>query len=172
MVAFQQQSRSSSLFSRLKNHLSIHSWFLAPYMGQMAKAAGHSERLIMEGFALSLWEELLNTHGTAVESSHAYRSTSCVKTFLQSGEADVMSMEGIGKHFGMSVSTLQRHCRKELGVSLLQYLRQRRLNHARQAIICEGISITEASLLAGYEYPANFITACKKVFGCTPGEFN
>lgn len=79
-----------------------------------------------------------------------------------------ISLEGIAKSMGLSISTLQRRFKKDYGTTVVDYIRQTRLENARVAIAIKGLSIGEAAYLAGYNHSSNFITAFKKRFNITP----
>jgi len=52
--------------------------------------------------------------------------------------------------------------------SVFEYVRKRRLERARDALVAEAISVTEAATNAGYTSSANFSTAFKRAFGVPP----
>jgi AraC-like DNA-binding protein len=54
------------------------------------------------------------------------------------------------------------------GVSASEYLRISRLAAAREALLHERLSVTEAAYAVGYASPANFSTAFRKQFGHPP----
>jgi AraC-like DNA-binding protein len=54
------------------------------------------------------------------------------------------------------------------GVSASDYLRKSRLAAAREALMHEGLSVTEAAYSVGYANSANFSTAFRKHFGYVP----
>ncbi len=75
----------------------------------------------------------------------------------------------IAARLNMSVSTLQRRFKASYGITVVNYLRQKRLEQARLRLLNEETSIEEAALQAGYNHTANFVTAFKRAFGQTPG---
>ena len=79
-----------------------------------------------------------------------------------------MTLADIADTLGMSLSTLQRTARKELGMSLQRYLRERTLQQAKVKLEDRSISLQEAAEHAGYSHVANFITAFRKLFGYSP----
>lgn len=87
---------------------------------------------------------------------------------VASGEVDALTQRQLAERLGMSVSQLQRRFHDEVGESLGSYLRRRRLESARHALMHEGISVEEAAARAGYTSAANFATAFKRAFGMTP----
>jgi AraC-like DNA-binding protein len=84
---------------------------------------------------------------------------------------DCVSLESIASALNMSVSTLQRKFKAGFGITVIEYVRQRRLEIVRAAMLNRGLSVGEAAYLAGYKYPSNFVTAFKKHFTVTPSEF-
>lgn len=74
----------------------------------------------------------------------------------------------LASDLGMSVSTLQRRFKARHGVTVMDYVRRRRLQAARAALLAGGINIREAARRAGYNHASNFIAAFKREFGCTP----
>ncbi|WP_404379151.1 helix-turn-helix transcriptional regulator [Caenispirillum salinarum] len=68
----------------------------------------------------------------------------------------------------VSVSTLQRLFRDQLGMPVWDYLRRLRLDHARKFLERNEGSVTEAAFRAGYNSPANFATAFKRTYGIPP----
>jgi len=89
--------------------------------------------------------------------------------FLDSGEGDGWSMQALAEHIGMSPSTLQRYFRQYTGSSVFAYQRRRLLDHARHALECDGVCVSEAAHLAGYTNAGNFATAFRRQFGTPPG---
>lgn len=85
------------------------------------------------------------------------------------GEHADINLVSIADQVGMSVSNMQRHFKRVNGQTIIHYLRQRRLEFARQAIEAQGVSIGEAAFIAGYKHPSNFSLAFKRQFGFSPG---
>lgn len=70
----------------------------------------------------------------------------------------------------VSVSTLQRLFREQMGMPVWEYVRRLRLDHARRFLERGEGSVTEAAFRAGYNSPANFATAFKRAFGVSPSQ--
>ena len=79
------------------------------------------------------------------------------------------SLGQISNDIGMSISNMQRLFKQAHGQTVFEYIRQRRLEIARDAIEKKRVSISEAAYIAGYKHPSNFTTAFKKSFGISPG---
>lgn len=82
--------------------------------------------------------------------------------------SEYRSLDDIAASLGYSVSTLQRRFKRSYHMTVIEYIRQRRLEMARAALTIEGLSIGEAAYLAGYKHPSNFVAAFKKRFAITP----
>ena len=91
-----------------------------------------------------------------------------VRDWLESGEADHLSMSELASLVNMSQSTLQRRFRENYHITVFEYLRHCRLKRAMLALQKEGISIDQAAAIAGYTSPANFATAFRRQYGVCP----
>jgi len=94
-----------------------------------------------------------------------------VRSFLdaeiQHNHDRVLSIEELGRYFGLSTSALQRHFRQAFGFSINEYRRNMRLLQARTDLQ-NGLSINDAAHRAGYTTAANFATAFRRHFGISP----
>jgi AraC-like DNA-binding protein len=173
-----KQGFDSQAMRRATHHLAAQQIKLPEFVVQQASQlfnqldAGAASRLSREGFALTLaahiienWQQAPLAQGTAKVVS---RRSQQFMDFLLSGEADALTLEQISQVLGMSAATLQRYAHQCLGSSLTHFLRQRRLINACKALQQEGVSISDAALLAGYSHTANFATAFKRQFGVCP----
>lgn len=74
----------------------------------------------------------------------------------------------LAHHAGVSRRSFNLLFHRAFGVSAAAYLRTRRLETARTAIVQHGVSVADAAYLAGYDNPANFATAFRRHFGHVP----
>ena len=82
--------------------------------------------------------------------------------------ASPLTVEGLATEAHMSVSSFHRAFRQVTLVSPLQYMKQIRLNRARELIQREGRGIAEAAALVGYNSPSQFSREYKRHFQHTP----
>lgn len=75
----------------------------------------------------------------------------------------------IAYDLAISVSSAQRLFKANFGRTIIDYVRCRRLELAREQLN-KKVSIGEVSYQAGYKHSSNFSLAFKKMFGITPGE--
>ena len=79
-----------------------------------------------------------------------------------------LTVEGLATEAHMSVSSFHRAFRQVTRVSPLQYMKQIRLNRARELIQREGRGIAEAAALVGYNSPSQFSREYKRHFQNNP----
>jgi AraC-like DNA-binding protein len=79
-----------------------------------------------------------------------------------------LTIETIAAEAGASPSTVQRHFKEHFGVTVFDFIRHKRLEMARCALETEGIPISRAAYLAGYNSLSSFTTAFRKTYGMTP----
>ncbi|MDB4836951.1 helix-turn-helix transcriptional regulator [Marinomonas sp.] len=80
----------------------------------------------------------------------------------------VFDTQGFADALNMSLRTLQRRAKEQLGCTLKDWITHQRLLLAKNALLEQDISISEAAWLAGYQHNSSFILAFRKVFKVTP----
>jgi AraC-like DNA-binding protein len=103
-------------------------------------------------------------------SVRAVNRAQAIRSYVLENINAELSLGQIAKELGLSVESMQRAFKAAYGATIVDFIREYRLHQSRQALISEGISISEAAYRAGYSNPANFSTAFKKLFGLTPTE--
>jgi AraC-like DNA-binding protein len=78
-------------------------------------------------------------------------------------------LNGIARSVGMCRSKLHRCFRMVYGITPFEYLRNRRLETARDYLADGQMNVTEAAYAVGYSSPSYFTKAFKKYFGRLPG---
>ena len=77
----------------------------------------------------------------------------------------------LAKSVCMSRSRLDTLFKSEVGVSLGDYIREYRLELARNWLASVELSVKEIAYKIGYEHPASFIRSFKSKFGMTPAVY-
>ena len=88
--------------------------------------------------------------------------------FLSAGGADDLSLDDIARYAGLNDNSLQKQFRALYGTTVFDFIRQTRLQRARQALGHDGLTVGQAALVAGYTSAANFATAYRRCFGISP----
>lgn len=81
------------------------------------------------------------------------------------------SVADIADALNMSERTLQRKFQACYQTSASSYIKQRKLEKAKKALIFDGKSIGEVAYMTGYNHSSNFTNAFKKQFGATPTDY-
>lgn len=118
----------------------------------------------------SVWLRIL----TIIESASGKKSerqvTSEIDTaldFIEKNYTESISVERLAASVGMSINTLERHFRREIGMSPLAYLKKKRLAHAARMLV-DGSSVIEAAVGSGFSDYSYFIILFKETYGVTP----
>lgn len=72
---------------------------------------------------------------------------------------------------GLSTSRLSHLFKQETGLHLRSLLTSCRLEKAAELLQDAEMPVKEVSYLVGYQHPASFIRAFRKIFGCTPQKY-
>ncbi|PHV09860.1 helix-turn-helix transcriptional regulator [Chitinimonas sp. BJB300] len=163
-----------------QNHLAIARWQpsrrlldLAEQMLYPPAFAPALQQLHQESRAIELAGEALASLIPAQPATLPAREKARMqqlRDLLDSGDADNWSLADITLEIGLHEHALQRYFRASFGCTVVDYVRRRKLEQARFAIEQHDISVSDAALQAGYNSPANFATAFKRLFGISPGQ--
>lgn len=108
-----------------------------------------------------------HAHGRTLNARDAKRAR-MLRDFVLKHIREPLTVESLAKNTSMSASTLQRVFKSAYGSTIMEFIRTRRLELARQKLLEEGITVGEAAHLASYSSTANFSTAFQREFGYPP----
>ncbi|MFB9948795.1 helix-turn-helix transcriptional regulator [Rhizobium puerariae] len=91
-----------------------------------------------------------------------------VRDYILAHVRENLTLDRIARHVGVSTSSMQRHFKERFGMTVSDFIRQKRLEMARSALERDGIPISQAAYIAGYRNPSSFTTAFKKTYGVSP----
>ncbi len=166
--------RSRPHLSLLRWHPSARAIALAEQLIRPDALSGDLLGLQQESRALELIGEALAQTGERMAAPPAalrpaeYARVSRLRHRLEQGEFDGMALDGIAQACACNASTLQQHFRLAFGTTIVDYLRDCRLQRAADALQRCGVSVARAAEIAGYSSQANFSTAFRRRFGLTP----
>lgn len=177
-----QDGAWDTLYNFTQQHLAIHLWqpsvqaraiaqqiaSAPPYNTPLARLRCETQciGLIIEAFS-SLEQQVQQRNRVVLRGLNRIQQ---VRDWLESGEADHLSMSQLAQSINMSPSTLQRRFRESYHITVFEYLRHCRLKRAMLALKKEGVSIDQAATIAGYTSPANFATALRRTFNISPSQ--
>ncbi|CNK55200.1 AraC family transcription regulator [Yersinia frederiksenii] len=171
-----------ALYNFTQQHLAIHLWRPSIHAQAIAQKIASAppfstplERLQWETQCIGLIIEAFSSLEKQAQqqnkmSLRGLNRIQQVRDWLESGEADHLSMSELAHLVNMSQSTLQRRFRESYNITVFEYLRHCRLKRAMLALQKEGISIDQAATLAGYTSSANFTTALRRTFNITASQ--
>lgn len=74
----------------------------------------------------------------------------------------------LARMVGINQTKLKAGFKQVLGLTIYQYILERRMTVASELLRARDHNVTEIAYRVGYEYPTNFTYAFKKRFGCLP----
>lgn len=98
------------------------------------------------------------------------RQSERVRQYIMGNLSKSLTVEQIARESGTSASSLQRHFKQQYGMTVFEFIRRKRLEAARDALECRGVTVAQAAWIAGYLSHSSFITAFKKIYGACPSE--
>ena len=96
---------------------------------------------------------------------------SIVKSFLDEHYSEKLSLESVASHFFIDKHYLARLFKEQYGVTLVTYLQQVRITHAKRMLRFTDKSIEEIGLECGIGELNYFSRVFKKLEGVSPSEF-
>src|SRR5690606_35623017 len=95
-----------------------------------------------------------------------------ILSFIEANYADSsLTLEGIAMHFSMSPSYITRFFKDHMGLSLIRYLDQLRMEQLKELLRTTELPISELGALVGYVDVSNMIRKFKKAEGITPAQY-
>jgi AraC-like DNA-binding protein len=91
--------------------------------------------------------------------------------FIEAHLAEPLSVEALAARTSMSPSSFSRMFREAMGCGPYQFVKEARLDRARQLLDDRRCTVAEAAHHVGYLSVSNFIRAFRHRFGVTPGEY-
>lgn len=152
--------------------------FLAAEILDLSQKRDSFAPLLMESCAMGLvWEALCaalpqSGHESDRPQIHAgdKRRFGRIDQYLALNPGRPVTPAEIATHLGTSLSTLQRSTHRLHGCSLAIYLRNKRLDIARDALLLGHATLSEIAYQAGYSSASNFSTAFRARHGASPSK--
>ncbi|MEU9890541.1 AraC family transcriptional regulator [Sphaerisporangium sp. NPDC051011] len=146
----------------------------------------HTGSLVQRGHGVGALEELIMSSLLFVQPSNYYEqlvrptgkparpAVRLSLDFIEANLAEPITMNDIARHVNMSVRAIQQGFQAELGTTPMSYLRDRRLERAREeltdAIPSDGVTVTHIAEHWGFTHLSNFATLYRKRWGESPSD--
>ncbi len=90
--------------------------------------------------------------------------------YIDSNLSEKITLETLEHEFFLNGTYISRQFKKHTGLTLRNYLLERRISHAKSLLTSE-LSLTEVCQQSGFPDYANFIRSFTKVVGVSPGKY-
>jgi AraC-like DNA-binding protein len=105
-----------------------------------------------------------NTNLSARDLQWVYES----RDYLTQHYAQPPSIPDLARIVGVNQTKLKAAFRQVIGKTIYEYILHCRMEHACELLLTGDYRITEVAYRVGYEYPANFTAAFKRMYGLLP----
>lgn len=129
-----------------------------------------SDRLLAEARALELIARWLTPVSHPAEKSEELDLQPVIDLLIQN-LAQPPSLEALAKLAGMSHARLNRQFKSQYGQTVFEWLRQHRLERAKNYLANPDQAITDIALNCGFSSASHFTQTFKSHYGITPTEY-
>jgi AraC family transcriptional regulator len=149
------------------NELETLSWAIKREM-EVGRPSG---RVYLDGLTLAIASRLLTRHSSLTKSveqrnggltGHRLKQ---VLSFIEEQLGDDLSLERVAAVARVSPSHLNSLFRRSVGLSVHQYIIQRRVERAKMLLQQDGLSLTEVALAAGFAHPSDMARHMRRLLG-------
>lgn len=147
--------------------------YLAACLAEPA-SSGAAGRLLNESRALELLAHVLgqtreaeNLRSSGLSQRDRF-ALGRVRDVIHAAPNREFTLQGLATEAGMSLSSLKAKFPEAFGQTVFAYLRGVRLDYARDRIVHDGWTISQAAHFAGYRHVGNFSKAFRRRFGVRP----
>ena len=137
-----------------------------------------AKSLYQEGKILELVaafaNEMMNQNSVAVKGSLSRADSETllrVRRQIDEGFLEPVTIAELSKQHFMCESKLREIFRKHYGITIYQYMLNRRMEHACELLSAPDAQVKDIAGLVGYSNISHFSDAFRKKFGCTPSEY-
>ncbi|OOF53067.1 helix-turn-helix transcriptional regulator [Rodentibacter genomosp. 2] len=118
---------------------------------------------------LEVMQQLFPARLIEVDSKPSHKRLAKLLELLHSQEADCLTLSEIAKACCSNPTTLQKMFRQQYNCTIMQYLRQLKMERAKLALL-GGMSVTEAAQFVGYKKVECFSQQFYQTFGVKPNQ--
>lgn len=99
------------------------------------------------------------------------QKTEAIISYLQSHYTEKITGEEVAEHLGLNFDYINRLFKKNMGLTIFQYLNWLRINKAKEYLITGGLKSYEIAEAVGYCDEYHFSKMFKKAVGLSPAEY-
>ena len=132
-----------------------------------------SGQLYLDGLALSVAARLVSGHSSVVIEEQRYggldgRRLKRTLEFVEAHLSEELSLSRLAAAAEMSISHFRAGFRESVGVSVHQYVIERRVERAKSLLMRDGQSIAEIALAAGFTHQSHLSRHMQRSTGFSP----
>ena len=127
------------------------------------------KKILMNALLAVILSEVSNDNSDIKEGSKPSEITTKCIELINESLCGKISIPELAKQLSVSVSTLTQTFRKDMNISVYQYILRKKLILAQQKIR-DGETATTAAMLCGFNDYSSFYKQYKKMFGVPPSE--
>lgn len=127
------------------------------------------KQILMQALLALVLSEVSRDHSAVKEGSEPNEITSKSIEMINVDLCNKISIPELSRRLNVSVSTLTQTFKRDMNISVYQYILRKRLILAQQKIR-DGESATAAAMLCGFNDYSSFYKQYKKMFGVSPSE--
>ncbi len=134
-----------------------------------ADCSEREKQILMHALLALVLSEVSHDHSAVKEGSEPNEITSKSIEIINENLCNKISIPELSKKLNVSVSTLTQTFKKDMNISVYQYILRKKLILAQQKIQ-DGESATTAAMLCGFNDYSSFYKQYKKMFGVSPSD--
>ena len=129
------------------------------------------ENVCIFGQVLSYIVQNVNKDNDEVSYNTARHEILKILAYVNSNIAEPLTVESIARKFNMSSTTLWHMMKRNMGMSLKEYILKIRIAKAMQ-LLSKGLSVTEVADKTGFNSYSHFIRTFTKTVGTSPYRYS
>lgn len=120
---------------------------------------------------VELTAKMLNAYKESRSSGADHLSTRVLKVVehIKENYASQVKIDSLSESLGVSPSYLSRRFKREVGVTIHEYLVNHRISESLTAL--KDGSVADAAFATGFADSSHYISTFKRIVGCTPSEY-
>ena len=120
--------------------------------------------------ALCLFPMSLVPPATLLEQNNEQATLLLIKQHIANGPGS-LTLDQLSQALGISKKQISSMFRRQLGVTVMQFLRDERMRRAQRLLLQTSMDIGEIAISLGYSGNANFSNAFRDYVGMSPRDF-
>ena len=139
-----------------------------PYTGLLQQIYLESKALALLATQFSLWTETSTPTSTTSLSAHDIEQLHAAREILIQQVAHPPSLIDLARQVGLNDHKLKQGFRQLFGTTAFEYLRDYRLQQAKELLHNPNLKIAQVAAMVGYESQSAFCTAFRRKFAISP----